>query len=97
MSWLSRVIARVLGLTTKPTVATPVLQTQIVGPVRLMRTTKAGKKPTAQGTKSQSVRKSVKSDNSLVPQTTQAPSRKQGSKPAQITSGNRGRPRKTVA
>ena len=50
---IMRAIARLLGLTTKPTEATRVLQTQTVGPVLLGRTHQAGSKPSVQATKLQ--------------------------------------------
>ncbi len=96
---LSRVIARLLGTQTEqaPTQAT-VKPTQTAGLAHPEPTPPAGNKRSAQTTKPQPqpVRKPRTPKSSVAQPTTQAPSRKQGSKPVQTTSGKRGRPRKTA-
>jgi hypothetical protein len=94
---LKRAIARLLTRQTQPSVA-PVEQTQTAGRAHPEPTRQAGNKLSAATTKPQpqAVRKSRTPKSSVAQPTTQAPSRKQGSKPVQTTSGKRGRPRKTA-
>jgi hypothetical protein len=71
---IMRAIARVLGFQTQPS-ETPVLRTQTVGPVRLGRTTQAGKVPSVQDTnplpQSSPVRPRLQKKPKPVQQTTQ--------------------------
>ena len=100
MQMLKRVIARLSGTTTErehsQATAKP---TQTAGLAHPEPTARSGNRRSAATTKPQpqAVRKSRTPKSSVAQPTTQAPSRKQGSKPVQTTSGKRGRPRKTTA
>lgn len=71
--------------------------TQPAGPVPQGRTTKPGKAPSALAATKQPASKSAKRKPSVAKPTTAAKSRKPALKPAQTTSGKRGRPRKIPA
>lgn len=98
MSWLKRVIARLLGHTTKP-LDNHVPPTQTVGRVNKARTQPSGSKrsaPTSTQPRKSATQKS--SSKPKVAQSTKAVlSRKAEPKSALAESGQSGKPRKTLA
>jgi hypothetical protein len=98
MSWLKRVIARLLGLPTQSTV-NPAQPTQTVGLAHQEPTQVRGNKRSAQATKplksAPAPKKRSSKPKAALP-TTQASSRKAEPKSAQAESGQNGKQRKTL-
>jgi hypothetical protein len=96
MSWLKRVIARLLGQQTQP-LGNPVQPTQTVGPVSKVRTPQAGNKRSVVASikPPKSVTAKPSSKRKAAPSTKVASSRKAEPKSALAESGQSGKQRKT--
>jgi hypothetical protein len=88
---IQRVIARIIQAMGGAT------STQPAGHAPQERTIQRGKAPSVSAATKQPASKSAKRKPSVAKPTTAVKSRKPASKPAQTTSGKRGRPRKTPA
>ena len=90
MSWLKRVIARLLGLPIQPLV-NPVPPTQTVGLVEQEHTAPSGNKRSAPTTKRKPASQKAKQPKKVAPKVTRVKSPKQEQKPVRKASGQKAR------